>query len=391
MSNEQLVDEIQRGQNVSDNLGQLYLQNQVMLRKTAESFLWSKESLEDLMQSGWIGMQTAVSKYDPSPGFKFLTYAMFWIRQEIKRYIENNGSLVRLPSSRQEQVYRYRDFLKSYRTQHGQDPTDQQICAALDVSDQVLQSIRKADRMQQLDSLDRPLPGTDDFILSDMLEGPQNVSEEVTDEALADDIKNQIQKLLDALQKDQRTAVVETVMNCRTLEDVGQELGVSYQRVAQLRELAIRNLRRSRSIRKLQQDVMDLYGMAIRGSGLSTFRNNGTSSTEAAALRLLDADKAMKSRIAFLCDLEMVKTWIIMTQLQRADGPTATGVIKELVSDPELQRILIRVIVNGEKTSRLQEIEYLKYRGAMSELNRKLSELHSDRAIDGPDHGPDTA
>lgn len=385
-SNETLVQEIQNDLDVQQNLEQLYLQNETMIRKAAEGFLWSGEELSDLMQSGWIGMQRSVEKYDPGAGASFLTYSLFWVRQEIRRHIENSGSLVRLPSGRQEQLYLYRKFVTEYKKQHnGEDPDPDLVCAELEISRKQLDNILDAERIQYIDSLDRPVDGTDDLMLSDTLEGPQNVSGEVTDKILADDIKDQIQMILDALQKDQRTAVVETVMNCRTLEEVGQELGVRSQRVAQLRDLAIRKMQKSRHFRKLQQDCFDLYGMAVRRSSLSVFRNTRTSSTEYAAMRLLDAENELRQQLDFCSDLSAVKTWIIKVQLQRSDRPTAIGVIKELVSDPELQRILIRVIVNGEKIKDLRDVDFLKYRNAMSALHMRLSKMCSDRPTDGPD------
>ena len=383
-SNEELVSEIRQGRNVPENLNQLYLQNQVMLRRTAESFKWSKEPLEDLMQSGWIGMQTAVDKYDPDSGFKFLTYSLFWVRNAIQRSIENSGHLVRLPANRQEQVYQYQKFVMQYRELHnGDDPEPDTICRALEISGEVLERIKKALRIQSLDSLERPLPGVENLTLSDTIQDDFSVSDEVTDKVLAEDIKAEIWSILDALKPDHRTALIETVMKCRTLAEVGQELGVGYQRVAQLRNEAIRNIRRMRAFKRLEKDYADLYGLALRGSGLGTFRITRTSSTEAAALRLIEDEEKLKEQLCYLRDFSALKTWIIKYQLSRADRPTAEAVIRELVSAPELQTILIRVIVKGEKVNALKNPELMKYRQAVSVLHRKLEKLCSEMPVDG--------
>lgn len=383
-SNEELVSEIRQGRNVPENLNQLYLNNQVMLRKTAEGFKWSKEPVEDLAQVGWVGLQTAIDKYDPEVGVKFLSYALFWVRQEIRRYIETCGHLVRLPSFRQEQVYQYQQFVMQYREQHnGDDPEPDTICRALEISGEVLERIKKALRVQSLDSLERPLPGVEDLALSDTIQDDFSVSDEVTDKVLADDIKAEIWAILDALKPDHRTALIETVMKCRTLADVAEDLGVVYQRVAQLRNLAIKNIRKMSAFKKLEEDYADLYGLALRGSGLGTFLVTQTSSTEAAALRLIEDEEKLKEQLCYLRDFSALKTWIIKYQLRRADRPTAEAVIRELVSAPELQKILIRVIVKGEKVNALKDPELMKYRKAVSVLHQKLEKLCSEMPVDG--------
>lgn len=384
VTNEFLVSEIRQGRNVPENLNQLYLQNVVMLRRTAESFKWSKEPLEDLMQSGWIGMQTAVDKYDPDSGFKFLTYSLFWVRNAIQRSIENSGHLVRLPANRQEQVYQYQKFVMEYREQHnGDDPEPDTICRALEISGEVLERIKKALRIQSLDSLERPLPGVEDLTLSDTIQDDFSVSDEVTDIVLAEDIRAEIWSILDALKPDHRTALIETVMKCRTLADVAQDMNVTGSRVAQLRDIAIRNIRRMRAFKKLKTDYEDLYSLALRGSGLGTFRITRTSSTEAAALRLIEDEEKLKEQLCYLRDFSALKTWIIKYQLSRADRPTAEAVIRELVSVPELQTILIRVIVKGEKVNALKDPELMKYRKAVSVLHRKLEKLCSGMPVNG--------
>lgn len=384
MSNEQLVYEIRQGRNVPENLNQLYLQNEVMLRKTAEGFRWSGEPVEDLVQSGWIGLQKAVDRYDPEGGASFLTYSLFWVRQEIRRYIENSGHLVRLPSFRQEQIYQYQRFLREYQTQHGTEPGPDLICRELKVSRKQLENIIEAVRLHEVDSLEKPVPGAEDLTLSDTLEGPQNVSEEVADKVLSEDIQSRIWAILEALQESQRAALIGTVMDARTLEDVGRDLGVNANRVAQLRTQAIKTIRKSRSFRRLEEDYSDLYGLALRGSGLASFRNTGTSSTEAAALRLIENEEELDRKLESLKDQSFLKTWIIKLHLQRSDRPTAEAIIRELVSDSKLQGILIRVILNGEKVPDLRDADLTRYRKAVAELHRTLANIASERAKNGP-------
>lgn len=371
MSNEQIVSEIQKNHNVEDHLSQLYLQNEPMLQKVARDFLWCGEDIEDLVNVGWIGMQLAVSKYDPEAGALFLTYALYWVRQEIRRHVETCGHLVRLPSFRQEQILRYNKFVNEYRLAYGQDPSDCSICAALEISDQVLRNIRKSIKYQDLDSLERPIPGQEDITLGDTLEGTQNVEEETCDSFLAESIKSQLWAIMDGLEEDQKAAVVENVMYCRTLADIAAEMGVSLQQVGQLRNKAIRNIKKSRAFRKLKHDYDDLYSLGLRGTGLNTFKLTGTSSTEAAALKLLDEEEHQNHLMGLIDDLQIVKLLLIQTQIQRSDRLSYIDLINELVSDPDLRSILIRIVVRGEKASKVIR----HYYDDLSRLHESASEL----------------
>lgn len=377
MSNEELVSEIQRGHNVKNYLSQLYLQNEPMLQKTARGFLGNGEELDDLVNTGWIGMQKAVNRYDPDAGASFLTYSLFWVRQEIIRYQKTCGHLVRLPEFRQDQVIKYRKFLKDYNQQNGCDPDRKTVREALKVSDHVLRSIEKADRMQNLRSLSEPVSGADDsdeMALGDFIASTESVSDDITDKVLTEDIQGQIRAVLDALEENQRAAVIGTVMECKTLKDVGKDLGLSYQRIAQLRDQALDSIRQSESVPCLGQCYSDLYSLGLRGTGLSKFKNTGTSSTEAAALRLLEMKSHQEQVMGLTDDLQLIKLLIIKKRLRWGDEVSVDVFIRDVVPDPDLQDILIRMIVHMEKASKVimdyDDLERLHK--AASELKKSI-------------------
>ena len=96
MTNEQLVAQIKAGEDVTRNMEQLYLQVRDYIHSVAMKYRNSGE-VEDLEQEGYLALHAAIEKYDPGQGFKFLTYAAYYIRQGMQRYLQVNGSCLRLP------------------------------------------------------------------------------------------------------------------------------------------------------------------------------------------------------------------------------------------------------------------------------------------------------
>lgn len=109
MSNKQLVLRIKAGENVADNMLQLWQQNQGFIRSIAKKYA-AYEEIEDLIQQGYFGMCNAVNGYDPENGVSFLHYASFWIRQSIHGYIEDCGKIVRLPRHFRGKLTKYKQF-----------------------------------------------------------------------------------------------------------------------------------------------------------------------------------------------------------------------------------------------------------------------------------------
>ena len=103
MTNEQLVAQIKAGEDVQKNMEQLYLQVRDYIHSVAMKYRNSGE-VEDLEQEGYLALHAAIEKYDPGQGFKFLTYAAYYIRQGMQRYLQVNGSCLRLPVHCQEKI-----------------------------------------------------------------------------------------------------------------------------------------------------------------------------------------------------------------------------------------------------------------------------------------------
>ena len=143
LSNEMIVEQLQRGINENNNMLQLWQQNQRFVKMMAVKFT-ARAELEDLMQEGYIALCEAVRHYDPEKGVAFITYATFWIRQGMQRYIENCGNVVRIPTHAREWMHKYKRMEAEYRKYYGAVPTDQVLCALLGISQEKLKSIRES-------------------------------------------------------------------------------------------------------------------------------------------------------------------------------------------------------------------------------------------------------
>ena len=136
--------------------------------------------IEDLEQEGYLGLCEAVRHYDPERG-SFLTYASFWIRQGMRRFIENSGSLVRLPSHIRDEVQRYQGAVKDYQKQYGRKPQEAALCWLLGISREKLRRIQKAAEMEQIQSLSEPLRGEGDFSLEDYIPSGEDLERDVAE------------------------------------------------------------------------------------------------------------------------------------------------------------------------------------------------------------------
>lgn len=290
MTNEQLVSKIQAGDDVTSNMQQLWQQNKGFIYKIAARFR-AYDDIEDLTQEGYFGLCSAVDGYDPGKGASFLSYAGFWIKLRIQRYIENNGSLVRIPSGTRGKISKYKRLCMNYEKQYGERPTDRQICYCMDISEEMLDHIKKAAEMGQIASLDSPVKGTEDgeLTVGDTVAGTDNIEDTVLDEVQHDQLKAAVWPLVDALQGRQAEVIRAKFQEGKSLKEIGQQIGATPERARQHQNQALRELRRSGRVKKLQPFMEEYISThAFRGCGAGTYGRTWTSATERTVLELLE-------------------------------------------------------------------------------------------------------
>ncbi|MFQ6078682.1 MAG: RNA polymerase sigma factor RpoD/SigA [Thermodesulfobacteriota bacterium] len=209
-------------------------------------------SLADLINEGNIGLIKAAKRFDETRGFKFISYAVWWIRQAILQALAEQSRIVRLPLNRVGTLHKIGKVSSSLEQEYGREPSPDEIARELDLSELEVSDTLKISNSHL--SLDAPFSVSEDNSLIDVLEDEFQPS---PDEHLLDDsLRIEIEKALDTLTP-REAEVINLYFGLNgekalTLEEIGARFNLTRERVRQIKEKAIRRLRhasRSKSLR----------------------------------------------------------------------------------------------------------------------------------------------
>ena len=320
MTNEQLVIRIKAGEDVAWNMEQLYNQVRRFIHAVAWKYRDSGE-LEDLEQEGYLALYPAIDGYDPTQGVKFLTYAEYHIRQRIRRYLQMNGSCLRLPVHCQEKVQQYKRLCNAFNREYGREPSDREAAAHLGLSLEQIEDIRESACMARLGSLDSPvkgLGGGEDITVGDMMASAEDMEEDTVERMQQEQLKAELWDCVDSLPGQQPAVLKMRFREDMTMEAIGREYGTSGEAVRQMQAKALRELRKPRYAKRLRPFLPDadrIYSMAITGNGVGKFNHTWTSSTERAALNVMDWEERRRMHLELL---EKVRKKVAISQQAEA-------------------------------------------------------------------------
>jgi len=254
-----ILDQIKRGKTISEtSKTRMAKSNLRLVVSIAKRYTNRGLPFLDLIQEGNIGLMKAVDKFEYHKGFKFSTYATWWIRQAISRAIADQARTIRIPIHMIETINRINKIMRKHLQEEGREPDVEKIAQEVGLSVEKVKNVIKITK--EPISLEAPIGSEEDGRFGDFIVDKSSISP--SDSVLLDDLRTQIDGVLEQLNEREKAVIkmrfgIMDDQSDRTLEEIGKELNVTRERVRQIESSAIKKLKHPKVGRKLKNYIED--------------------------------------------------------------------------------------------------------------------------------------
>lgn len=294
MTNEALVERIRNGYSVTDNMQLLYENNLPLIKRYIKPYT-AYEPMEDCLQEAYFGLWEAVKRYETSENVLFMTYAGYWIKQSVQRYIEKCGAVVKIPSHTRQKIARYKKTVERLSQKQGRTPTDAEVAANMGVSVVAVQEVKGY--MQGVASLDSPLSVDDELTLGDSVQADFSLEDETIDKMYDEYSKSELWGIVEHYTGERENYIIkEYFIHNKSMPEIAKEQSITVGRVREIKEAGLRRLR----IGKAKRELLEKFDIVEAGeyrNSMSKFNEHGfTSTVEYIAIRRAEIQAEYEER-----------------------------------------------------------------------------------------------